>query len=390
MATRRTSVPERIAGSILGLSTGDEIEDGPLLVQSPKIVEPERDDKGNIIKAGYIEPAKVLQESQSVLAKYFPELTLRLPAKGARGGRLGRAPQLAEQEIKYTSQEMVRAGAPVTNISVTTPTQQPVTQGPDYTGQIESLKQQLMAQSKQIEDLLKRPTGTAGTTGTTGTTTTPPTTEQQAKGEIEKLYTNLLGRKSDEEGLKYWMGEGRAAGGITTEEYKTLERDFMLSPEYNIKKLYKEELGRDTPDPEGLKYWTTQDPRSADRMITPQEYAELQQAFRATPEYQAKNTKTQTQAPLTSQATNTTAGNIGGTALSSPKPERDTESMKQELLSFAKQAAPTSEDRVRVAYREALGKEADPEGLRYWSSAGRSDTEYAKFVNQLRVAAGLA
>lgn len=376
MATRRTSVPERIAGDILGFTTGAEVE-----------------------------------ESKSVLAKYFPELSLRIPAKGARGGRLGRAPQTAEQTIKYTPQEMLRGGAPVTNISVTAPAQQPATQGPDYTSQIDALKQQLFGQSKQIEKLLKGREKTETKIDEPKKPFVPQTAEEQAREQITKLYRDVLGREPEAEGMKSWMSEGRALGGITPEEYTSLERDFKLSPEYNVLKLYREELGRtDDPrikDPEGFKYWTTQDPRSGDRMITSQEYGELQQAFRATPEYKQKQEK----APPTGGTTAPTFGTTGqdtvskayqaafGRSADAPglqywnqqlQPGTSVETVKSQLIESAKQAAPTSEDRVRIAYQEALGRAPDPEGLKFWSTSAGTSADFNTFKNQLRAAAGLA
>jgi len=251
MATRRTSAPERIAGDILGFTTGGEVE-----------------------------------ESQSVLAKYFPELNIRIPAKGARGGRLGRAPQMAEQEIKYTPKEMVseRAGSaagPLT-VNVTAPAAQ-LPSTPDYSSQIEGLKQTLIAQSELLKNLGKKEEVTTQPTGSVK----PQTAEEQAKEQITGLYKNVLGREPEEAGLNYWMGEGRAAGGLTPEEVGSMKRDFMSSPEYNIKKLYQEELGR-TPDEAGLKYWTEQDPRSSDRLITPDELEQLRQSFRQSSEYKQK------------------------------------------------------------------------------------------------------
>jgi hypothetical protein len=346
MAVRRTSVPERIAGDILGFTTGGEVE-----------------------------------ESQSVLAKYFPELSIRIPAKGARGGRLGRSTQMAEQEIKYTPQEMIRAGAPVTNISVTGPAQQQAPQGPDYTSQIEGLKQQLLGQSRQIEELLKGRTQTTQETKPTTETTkpfVPQTAEEQAKEQITNLYRNVLGREPEAEGLKSWMSEGRALGGITPEEYTSLERDFKLSPEYNVLKLYREELGRtEDPrkaDPEGFKYWTTQDPRSGDRMITGQEYGELQQAFRASPEYQQKQQSAR-MAAVTPPAT------TGGTTASAPaavSPPAPTRNFTPENPN-----PQTPEEAVKYLYQTQLGRTPSSEEAGYWlgnaafADKGLSQEEWA-------------
>lgn len=283
-------MPERIAGDILGFTTGEQVE-----------------------------------ESQSVLSKYFPELSLRLPAKGARGMRLGRGPQIAEQEITYTPKEALASAAP------TAPSL------PDYSGQFTSLNQSLSSQAQEIETLRKllekKPEYTTTEVKKTEDTRVP-TPREQATGVITKLYKDYLDRTPEEEGLKYWLEQDPLSqGGITPQEETVMRKSFEAQPEtakVTTEKAYKEAFGRTADDP-GLQYWS-------------QQY----------------------------------------------KPGTDVETVKQQLISSAKQAAPTSEDRIRVAYKEALGKEADPEGLKYWSQAGTSETDFEKFKNQLRVAAGLA
>lgn len=305
MATRRTSVPERIAGDILGFTTEGQVE-----------------------------------ESQSVLAKYFPELSLRISAKGARGGRLGRAPQLAEQTITFTPKE-----------AVTPPPAAPAQSAPafpDYSGQFTELRQTLLSQSQDLASLRnqlqqaqaqKPPTTTPPTGGETTTPTKPETPkvetpQQQATGVITKLYQEYLGRAPEEAGLKYWLEQDPLSkGGITPQEETVMRRSFESQPEtakVTVEKAYESAFGRKADEP-GLQYWS-------------QQY----------------------------------------------KPGTDVESVKQQLLSSAKQAAPTSEDRVRIAYQEALGKAPDEAGLKYWSQAGASEADFEKFKNQLRVAAGLA
>lgn len=299
MAIRRTSVPERIAGDILGFTTEGQVE-----------------------------------ESQSILSKYFPELSLRLPAKGARGARLGRAPQTAEQTITYTPKEAVTPPpAPVA----------PAPTFPDYSGQFTELKQSLLSQSQEIASLrsqLQQAQTPKPPTQETTTSPKPPETpkvetpETQATGVIKKLYQEYLGREPEESGLQYWLKQDPLSqGGITPQEETVMRKSFEAQPEtakVTVGKAYETAFGRKADEP-GLQYWSQQ--------------------------YQ---------------------------------PGTDVETVKQQLISSAKQAAPSSEDRVRIAYKEALGREADPEGLKYWSQAGASETDFEKFKNQLRVAAGLA
>jgi len=312
MAVRRTSVPERIAGDILGFGAGEQVE-----------------------------------ESQSVLAKYFPELSLKIAAKSARGGRLGRAQQTAEQTIKYTPKEMIEALAPA---APTPPPATPAPTFPDYSGQFTELRQTLQSQSQELASLRNqlqqpKPPAPGGATtggGTTGGGTagggTPggaatQTPEQQATGVIKNLYKEYLGREPEAAGLEYWTKQDtRAAGGITPYEETQLRQAFEAQPEAKARvvgEAYKQAFGREADQP-GLEYWSAQ-----------------------------------------------------------KAPGADIETVKQQLIASAKQAAPTSEDRVRIAYREALGREADEGGLKYWSQAGTSETDFEKFKSQLRVAAGL-
>lgn len=327
MAFRRTSAPERIAGDILGFSTADEVE-----------------------------------ESQSVLAKYFPELSLRIPAKGSRGGRLGRSTQTAEQQIKYTPQEMLTGGAAPSTVNINIPSLvQPTTPQAstevtrprrefDFTSQIEGLKKQLIDQSKLLEDFkTKKPF-------------IPQTAEEQAKEQITNLYKNVLGRTPDTEGEKFWLSDTRATGGITPQEYTTLEQDFKLSPEYNVLRLYREELGRTedprTADPEGFKYWTTKDPRSLDRMITGQEYSELQQAFRSTPEYQKKFSQTGSGASAGSSVSSGSASSSAASTSAALAPTRN--------FTPENPNPQTPEEAVKYLYQTQLGRTPSQQEAGYW------------------------
>ena len=247
---RRSSVAERIAGDAFGFSTGDELE-----------------------------------ESESVLSKYFPELSLRVSSKSSRGSRLGRSPQTAEQVTTYTPREA--SGA-----------QGGGTASKNYDSDIAGFKQTLLEQSELLKKLTdektKKPeggdTGTgAGGTGAGGTgakdTTKTLSPEQSAVGEITQMYQDLLGRAPEAQGLSFWLGEGRAAGGITPEEKTSLQSDFMKSTEYQLKQLYKQELNRE-PDPEGYKFWAS-DPRASDGLDAG-EIEQLRQSFRQSPEYMKK------------------------------------------------------------------------------------------------------
>jgi hypothetical protein len=341
MARRNTSAVERIAGDILGFSPDTESE-----------------------------------QSESVLTKYFPELTLRLPAKGARGGRLGRSQQTAEQEVKFTPKEMVQAQTPAPVDS--TP------KVPDYTSQFNDLKQQILTQSQELAALRGQlnkggsagsSAGSEGSGGSTGGTT-PPTPRQQATSVITNLYKDVLGRTPDEEGLSYWLDKDPLSqGGITPEEEAQMRTSFQQSPEYNVKKLYKEELGR-TPDTAGFEYWTKQDPRMSGG-VDPQEYKELQQTFRQSEEYKtlaSQGPKTETVQQAYKEAFGREADPEGLKYWSTVGNAPTVGGLKEALTASAK-AQPTGED-------------PDVEGLKYWSTAGNAATDYEALKNQLLVAAG--
>lgn len=165
----------------------------------------------------------------------------------------------------------------------------------NFDSQIEGLKQTLLDQSELLKNLGKKEEPTKPVEPTTPTEPTKPvepakiqTPSERINEQLTGLYRNILNREPEEAGLNYYTQQDSRLSDkiITSDEYAGLERDFMASPEYNLKKLYKEELGRE-PDEAGYKYWT-QHQSASDNRITADELEQLRQSFRQSSEYQQK------------------------------------------------------------------------------------------------------
>ncbi|MBO4495925.1 MAG: DUF4214 domain-containing protein [Clostridiales bacterium] len=92
--------------------------------------------------------------------------------------------------------------------------------------------------------------------------TTAPVKEPTIGDFVERLYTEALGRPSEEEGKKYWIGEitsGRKTGAdcglffLLGEEFTNRK----LSEEDLVETLYKTFFGRES-EPDGKAYWVGQ------------------------------------------------------------------------------------------------------------------------------------
>ena len=69
------------------------------------------------------------------------------------------------------------------------------------------------------------------------------------KAEIEKLYTEILGRAPDPAGLEFWKNSGQSVADI--------KKQFAATPEAQVAAIYQNVLGR-APDPTGSAYWQQQ------------------------------------------------------------------------------------------------------------------------------------
>ena len=106
---------------------------------------------------------------------------------------------------------------------------------------------------------------------------------------VERMYTMVLGRRSEAEGFNYWKsrilsgettGATCAYGFFESAEY----RGFNTSNEQYVKTLYNVILGRDC-DPAGLQYWLNFLAQGTSRVnilagfVGSQEYAQICQAY---------------------------------------------------------------------------------------------------------------
>ena len=201
--------------------------------------------------------------------------------------------------------------------------------------------------------------------------------------QISELYTSVLGREADEPGLKYWSESTLDIPGV--------KRQLEISSEkrqQQIKSLYKNILGREA-DTEGLQYWSDKDPR-AQEGFTPQELEEISADFRRSPEYQKKMASAQapSPAPSTSPAAPSRDEQIKSLYKNVLGREADTEGLKYwsqsgqnigEIESNirrsseyqSKAPAQSRDEQIKSLYKNVLGREADPEGLKYWSQSGQ-------------------
>lgn len=69
------------------------------------------------------------------------------------------------------------------------------------------------------------------------------------QAEIEKLYTDILGRAPDPAGLEFWKNSGQSAADIA--------KQFKATPEAQVAAIYQNVLGR-APDAAGSAYWQQQ------------------------------------------------------------------------------------------------------------------------------------
>lgn len=173
-----------------------------------------------------------------------------------------------------------------------------------------------------------------------------PQTPRQT--EIAQLYTDVLGRTADEPGLKYWSESTLDIPGVKRQLETSAEKR-----QQQIKGLYQNILGR-TADEEGLKYWSEQDPR-AQEGFTSQELEEISSDFRRSPEYQ----KRMASAPAPSPAP--ASSQTSAPAYSPPAP----------APSPAPAPAQSRSEQIENLYKSVLGRQSDPEGLKYWTESGQ-------------------
>jgi len=288
---------------------------------------------------GFTPQENTQEESESVLAGYFPELKLSAGInKGARGGRLG---------TKSANEQTTSAPAPTTPTSTPTPTS---TSAPaynfnltDFTNLFDKLKPEtqkpvVAPTVTKPEQVLKRSTLKFDPSNPS------PKTPEEA---VNYLYETNLGRTPSLMEAQFWLKDpGFADKSLTQEEWSSLNSNFKASPEYKsldtyidkpaaqaaapsqsytspapqatspvqppavsqpeyvterslrnftptnsnpqtsedaVNNLYQTNLGR-TPSKEEAQYWLNT-PEFADKGLTSDEWSSLTKSFQASPEY---------------------------------------------------------------------------------------------------------
>lgn len=283
------------------------------------------------------------EQSQSVLAKYFPELGLSASVKGRRGGRLGRgdtSTELPTREIKFTPTAPAFVGPSKPETKPETKPE-PQAQVPAQQFANDEINRTLLGISKQLEGLKGAGASAAPQTITRRDTRvfTPrnpnPSTPEEA---VTYLYETQLGRTPTAAEVNEWTKvaefsdksltaqEWDALRGVFqgTPEYKSLsesvpastprdvgrtfasapspspapapapapaapQRNFTpdnpnpQTPEEAVKFVYQTQLGR-TPAASEIASWTS-NPIFADRSLSESEWGSLVQGFRSSPEY---------------------------------------------------------------------------------------------------------
>lgn len=141
---------------------------------------------------------------------------------------------------------------------------------------------------------------------------------------VERMYTMVLGRRSEEAGFNYWKsrilsgettGATCAYGFFESAEY----RGFHTSNEQYVKTLYNVILGRDC-DPTGLQYWLNHLANGSSRVsilagfVGSQEYAQICAAYNISVGSLPVDAGTQAavaNAPASTSTPTTSTGNTG-------------------------------------------------------------------------------
>lgn len=183
---------------------------------------------------GY-DPANT-EESESVLAKYFPELKLSFGAKSIRGSRLGRAPQTAQSEVKIGPAPQGAAPQPTGGGEAPAPINQTIQfQAQDTSGLQAQLAniQRTLAEANKPKEPVKAPEYTP---------------EQET---IKGYYEQYLGRTPQKSEIADWQGTGKTLAEIQT---GLKEHPTSLKSTQEIGSYYQQFLGRPAQASE-IKDW---------------------------------------------------------------------------------------------------------------------------------------
>jgi hypothetical protein len=173
------------------------------------------------------------EESESVLAGYFPELKLSSGInKGSRGGRLGASSGQGGQQATFTSP----GGAAVLTPAPTPPSAPasspaPAPAGPDYSSQLSAILASLAP--KQPVEAPKPALGDSKTEA------------------IKSYYQTSLGRAPQQQEIQNWVGTGKSLPEI---QQGLANSAYSLSGTQSIKDSYQASLGRQ-PNAQEIANW---------------------------------------------------------------------------------------------------------------------------------------
>ena len=177
------------------------------------------------------------EESESVLAGYFPELKLSSGInKGSRGGRLGASSGQGGQQATFTSPggAAVLTPAPTpTPPSAPASSPAPAPAGPDYSSQLSAILASL-APKQPVE--APKPTAPASN----------PTADA-----ISSYYQTSLGRAPQQQEIQNWTNTGKSLPEI---QQGLANSAYSLSGTQSIKDSYQASLGRQ-PNEQEISNW---------------------------------------------------------------------------------------------------------------------------------------
>lgn len=118
--------------------------------------------------------------------------------------------------------------------------------------------------------------------------TTPPLAAPSNEAFVGGLYKDVLGRESDPQGMKDWLGALNAG----TMNQQQVREAFLASPENTVQDLYGNLLNRGLTNDPGAAQWVQ---GLAGGSLTPEQ---VRQGILSSPEYQSRNPNTQTKQPI--------------------------------------------------------------------------------------------
>ena len=226
---------------------------------------------------------------------------------------------------------------------------------------------------------LRSPGGTGGSSGGPGAS--PGSTPTGQRAEVARLYLAYFLRRPDEEGFEYWAGlrrSGRSLAAISNDfatSGEFTQRYGSLSNRQFVELVYGNVLGR-SPDAGGLAHWVSVLDRGAPR-------GQVMLGFSESNEFRARTADQVAQIEAT--------GPVGRLYRAYFLRAPDTAGLHYwidtglPLAAISEQFAASVEFRNRygslddqafiaTAYRNVLGRDPDPGGLRHWQGILRSGT----------------